>query len=305
MSVSKWSRLASLAVLTSAAAASAMPGSGMPIVTKPAVVPAGVASIASPATRPTVVVVPVKAGGAVVPVVKTLSLPFEKEIVAYEAADKSAKPAEGGILFYGSSSIRLWKTLKDDFAGLSVLNRGFGGSTAPDALKYAERMVLPYKPSTVIFYEGDNDLGKGRTPEQLLADYQAFAKLVHSKLPNTKIVYLSVKPSPKRADLITTQQKANAMLETWIAQSKDSRLSFIDTFRPMLDGKGQVRAELFGPDKLHMNREGYKLWSSLLGLKPALNQVAGKVEEAAGKVEQAAAKVLASDEKRSAAGATR
>jgi lysophospholipase L1-like esterase len=276
--VPNWSRLASLVVLTSAAAASAMPTSAMPTVAKPTVTPS-----VAPATRPAaVVVLPAKKIPAAP--APAAALPFEREIQAYEAIDRAAMPANGGILFYGSSSIRLWKTLKDDFSGLSVLNRGFGGSTAPDAVRYAERMVLPYKPATIIFYEGDNDLGKGRTPDQLLADYKAFAKLVHAKLPNTKIVYLSVKPSPKRIDLMTTQQKANAMLEGWITQSKDSRLSYVDIFKPMLDAKGQVRADLFGPDHLHMNREGYKLWTGLLGLKPTIDRVASKVEQAADKV---------------------
>lgn len=296
----KWSRFASLALLTSAAAVvassstqvTAMPTSGMPAVAKAAPAPAK----AAPATRPaSVVVLPaakIPAGPSTRPSLLA-GLPFEKEILAYEALDKVAMPATGGILFYGSSSIRLWKTLKDDFSGLPVVNRGFGGSTAPDALKYAERMVLPYKPATIIFYEGDNDLGKGRTPEQLLADYQSFAKLVHTKLPNTKIVYLSVKPSPRRADLLTTQQKANVLISGWVNQSKDGRLSFIDIFKPMLGPDGKVRAELFGPDKLHMNREGYKLWCGLLGLKPAtLDKVASKVEKVA---EKAADKLLGTD----------
>jgi lysophospholipase L1-like esterase len=212
-------------------------------------------SAARPATRPTSV-----AG---------VALPFEREIAAFEALDRKVAPTPGGILFYGSSSIRLWKTFKDDFAGLPVQNRGFGGSTATDALRYADRVVFPLHPATIVFYEGDNDLNKGRTPDQLLADYQTFAKLVHAKLPETKIVYVSVKPSPARIDLLPTQRLVNTMLETWIKGSKDGRLSFVDVFKPMLDGKGQPRNDLFGPDHLHMNADGYKLWRTLIGLRPA------------------------------------
>src|SRR5688500_3924563 len=112
----------------------------------PATQPAGATQ---PATRPTT----------------TPALPpFEKDIRAYEAADRKDPPTPGGIVFYGSSSIRMWKSLKEDFPGMNVINRGFGGSTAPDALRYVDRIVIPYKPSAVVVYEGDNDLAKGRTP---------------------------------------------------------------------------------------------------------------------------------------------
>jgi lysophospholipase L1-like esterase len=194
---------------------------------------------------------------------------FEREVSALEAALKKTTPAPGGVLFYGSSSIRLWKTVKDDFPGMNVINHGFGGSTCPDAIKYFDRLVVPCRPSTIVFYEGDNDLGKGRTPEQLLADYQTFAKMVNEKLPGTKVLYLSVKPSPKRADLIAIQQKANRMLESWIKSRKDPRLAFINVFASMVDAQGKPRTELFSADKLHMNRDGYKLWVKVLGLLPA------------------------------------
>ena len=242
---------------------------------KPVVVPPATSPTATrpTTTRPAATSAgPVASPGKVV--VQAVVNRFEKEIAAYEALDKKNAPKPGGILFYGSSSVRLWKTLSDDYAGMPVLNRGFGGSTAADALMYAERIVLPCRPATIVYYEGDNDVQKGRTPEQILADYQKFADLVHSALPETRILFVSVKPSPKRLELLPVQRKVNEMTSAWIAESNDERLGFIDVFTPMLDADGRPRTELFGPDRLHMNRDGYKLWSSIIALKPTKATVA-------------------------------
>ena len=237
-----------------------------PAVAKPA--SAAAAPSTRPATRPAgPVATPGKA------VLQAVVSRFEKEIKAYEAADRKNPPKPGGVLFYGSSSVRLWKTLSEDYAGLQVLNRGFGGSTAHDALMYVERIVLPCRPATIVYYEGDNDLSKGRTPEQVLADYQAFADRVHSALPETRILFVSVKPSPKRLELLPLQRQVNEMTSAWITKAKDPRLGFVDVFTPMLDPAGSPRADLFGPDRLHMNRDGYKLWASIIGLRPTANAV--------------------------------
>lgn len=240
----------------------------------------------TPATRP------VSAGPIASPgkaLVQAVVNRFEKEIAAYEAADRKSLPEPGGVLFYGSSSVRLWKTLKEDYVGLSVFNRGFGGSTAADALLYAERIVLPCRPGTIVFYEGDNDLQKGRTPDQILSDYQSFARLVHTALPETRILFVSVKPSPKRLELLPIQRKVNEMTSAWIAKVKDPRLGFVDVFNPMLDRDGRPRTELFGPDRLHMSRDGYKLWADIIGLKPTVATVKAAAGAAAAAIAPATA----------------
>jgi lysophospholipase L1-like esterase len=257
-------RSAGFVTLLAAAASAATPTS--PDAGAPATTPA-----TRPATRPLGSAGPVASPAKAV--VQAVVNRFEKEIAAYEAADRKNKPTPGGVLFYGSSSVRLWKTLSEDYAGMPVLNRGFGGSTTADALLYVERVVLPCRPATIVFYEGDNDLQKGRTPEQILSDYQAFAKMVHAALPETKILFVSVKPSPKRLELLPIQRKVNELTSAWIETAKDPRLSFVDVFTPMLDPSGKPRGELFGPDRLHMNRNGYKLWTSVIALKPTLGAV--------------------------------
>jgi lysophospholipase L1-like esterase len=265
--VLKTLKLASIALLTTATGLLAAPTAG-----KPSGMPVG------PATRPVAVAANAVVASAITPAAVS-ALPFEKDVIALEAAFKKNNAPTGGVLFYGSSSIRLWKSLKEDFPGLNVLNHGFGGSTAPDALRYFDRLVVPARPSTIVFYEGDNDLKKGRTPEQFLNDVQTFVQKVESKLPNTKIIILSVKPSPSRIDLMSTQKKVNSMVEGWIKQTKDPRVTYVNTFASMLDASGKPRIDLYGPDKLHMTREGYKIWTKLIGLLPSSDSAATVVSK--------------------------
>lgn len=198
------------------------------------------------------------------PATNPAGAPFENDILAFEAADKKAMPAKGGIVFYGSSSFTRWQTLAKDFPDLPVINRGFGGSTTPDAVRFVDRVVIPYEPRTVVLYEGDNDLAKGNSPEQVLADTQSLVKRLREKLPQAKIIVLSVKSSPSRMKIVDKQKATNVLLEKWIKEAGDSNLIYVDVFTPQLDEKGQPRAELFAADKLHLNAEGYKNWIAIL-----------------------------------------
>src|SRR3954462_2033114 len=109
--------------------------------------------------------------------------PFEKEIEAFEAADKTNPPPKNAILFIGSSSIRMWKDLAKDFPEFQVINRGFGGSEISDSVHYADRIVLPYHPRQIIMYAGGNDIHGGKSPEQVFSDFKAFVGAVRKALP--------------------------------------------------------------------------------------------------------------------------
>ncbi len=184
---------------------------------------------------------------------------WEKEIAAFEAADRAHPPPTNAILFVGSSSIRLWQTLAQDFPEVPVLNRGFGGSEMADSLRLAERVVLPYRPRQVAVYAGDNDLANGKSPEQVCADFEAFVSKVRRQLPGTPIAYIAIKPSPSRWNLAAQIRATNRLVEAFCNGA--DRLDFIDVFTPMLDQKGQPREELFQSDKLHLNAAGYRLWT--------------------------------------------
>lgn len=190
---------------------------------------------------------------------------WEEDIAKFEALDKENFPPEKAILFVGSSSIRLWK-LEDHFPDLLTINRGFGGSKIADSHHYADRIVIPYKPKAIVFYAGDNDIGSGMTPRQVFWDYQAFVKKVHDALPDSKIIFIAIKPSIKRWDKIKAIRKANHSIQEW--SNNYPFLKYLDIDTPMIGGNGEPKSELFAEDGLHLNEVGYKLWSEQL--KPLL-----------------------------------
>jgi len=185
---------------------------------------------------------------------------FAQEIDAFDAADRAAPPAAGGIVFVGSSTIRLWTSLAEDFPGLPVLNRGFGGSTFPEALHYLQRTVVRYHPRTVVVYEGDNDLVAGRTPNQIADDYRTFVRGVRDSLPAARIVFLAIKPSPSRWRLESQRLEANRLVRAIVSTNPNQ--IFVDVGTPMLGPSGRPRAELYRADSLHMTPAGYAIWRS-------------------------------------------
>lgn len=194
--------------------------------------------------------------------VATAQAPFANDIAAFEAADRRDPPAPGGVLFVGSSSIRLWPRLADDFPGVRVVQRGFGGSQLSDVVRYVPRIVLPYRPRLIVLYAGDNDLWEGKSADSVYRDYQAFVRLVHRALPETRIAYVSIKPSGSRWAIADRMRAANAMIRAHAA--RDPRLSYVDVFTPMLDASGNPREDLFVSDRLHLNEKGYALWREIL-----------------------------------------
>jgi lysophospholipase L1-like esterase len=188
---------------------------------------------------------------------------FDKEILAFEASDKTNPPPQQAVLFIGSSSIRMWKTLAQDFPDRRVINRGFGGSQIIDSVRYAKRIVLPYKPRLVVLYAGGNDINGGKTSEQVVADYRAFVKTVHDALPDTRIAYISIAPNPARWAQVDRVRAANSLIEAHTRT--DARLAFIDVFPKMLGKDGQPRPEIYVADRLHMNPKGYAIWREIVG----------------------------------------
>lgn len=194
---------------------------------------------------------------------------WESDILAFEITDRTNPPPRNAILFVGSSSIRLWKEAPEQFREYTIINRGFGGSHLSDSVAFAERIVIPYLPRLIVLYAGDNDIAGGKTPERVLADYREFVAKVHAALPQTRIAYLAIKPSPSRAKHQADMKRANDLVAGFSAE--DERLLFIDVFTPMLGEDGKPREELFVKDRLHLNEAGYKLWASIV--KPVLDKV--------------------------------
>jgi len=192
---------------------------------------------------------------------------WEKTIQAFERQDRLQPPTKRGIVFIGSSSIRLWD-LEKHFPGLPVVNRGFGGSHIADCTYYAPRILLPLEPRIVVLYAGDNDIAAGKSPEQVFADFQEFVSTVHRALPATRIVFIAIKPSLARWKLVEKMRRANAWIRK--AAGEDPLIDFVDVDAPMIGPDGKPRPELFREDGLHLNEKGYALWTRLL--KPYLER---------------------------------
>ena len=185
---------------------------------------------------------------------------WEKEITALEKKNKDAAP--GGVVFSGSSTIRLWD-LKKSFPNEKYINAGFGGSKIPDCTHFAARLVTVHKPSTVVFYAGDNDIGGGAKPEQVRDDFAAYVAAIHKDVPKCKVLFVSVKPSIARWAKFETQKQANALVKELCA--KDERLGYIDVVPAMLGTDGKPIEDLFVKDGLHMTPKGYEIWTGIVG----------------------------------------
>ena len=187
---------------------------------------------------------------------------FELAILAFEAADKIKPPPQNGILFTGASNIVGWKTLAEDFAGLLVINRGFGGSHISDCVYYAERVIIPYKPRMIVFRSGGNDIASGKTPEQVADDFQALVEKLRVKLPDTRIAFWSITPSVARLKNWDREKKCNELIRSYISAGKN--MVYIDTADATLGADGKPRPELFKPDGLHFNAEAYKMFTKII-----------------------------------------
>jgi lysophospholipase L1-like esterase len=187
---------------------------------------------------------------------------WEKALTAFAAADLKKTPAPGGVLFVGSSSIRLWDSLETEFQDARVIKRGFGGSRLTDCVKLLDRLVIKYRPRTVMLYAGDNDLAEGSTPEDVLNRVKAFTDGVHSRLPETQVTFISIKPSPARRVLVSKARAANKLVQAYAAVHP--KVDYIDVFTPMLAADGSPRGDLFRKDALHLNEAGYALWRSII-----------------------------------------
>jgi lysophospholipase L1-like esterase len=187
---------------------------------------------------------------------------WEKDIQAFEAADKTNPPPKNAILFIGSSSIKRWTTLSQDFPEHKVINRGFGGSHLDDSVYYFDRIVAPYKPKMIVVYVGSNDINFGKTPEQVFAAFKEFVAKTHKALPKTRVAYISIAPNPARWSQIEQIKATNKLIEDFIQQ--DSRLTFINVFPEMLGPDGKPKPDIFVSDKLHMNQKGYELWTTIV-----------------------------------------
>jgi lysophospholipase L1-like esterase len=190
--------------------------------------------------------------------------PFWAEIKAFQYRDSINPVTPNGILFVGSSSFTKWKDVNNYFPGFSIINRGFGGSSLTDVIRYTYDIILPYQPKQVVIYCGENDLAYGKeiTASTVVDRVKTLFGMIRQNLPNTQIDFVSIKPSPVRLAIQPKVKEANAALKIFF--KKEKKAEFIDIYDAMLDANGNMREELYVSDRLHMKPEGYKIWQKII-----------------------------------------
>ena len=187
---------------------------------------------------------------------------WQKDIATFQAMDVTNRPPADCIVFVGSSSIRLWKTLAQDFPGLPVVNRGFGGSQLADSVNYAEVIITPYHPRQVVIYAGGNDIKAGKAPELVFGDFVALVKKIRALAPQAKIAYISSAPNPARWAQVEEVRKLNSLVKAYCQRHG---CTFIDVFPLMLGADGLPKPDIYVADRLHMNANGYAIWREAVG----------------------------------------
>ena len=189
---------------------------------------------------------------------------FNKEIEAFKNQDKSNPPAEGGIVFVGSSSFKLWTNVQDYFPEYPIINRGFGGSSLPDLIQHAANTIYPYKPKQVVIYCGENDFTytKNTNADTIFYRFKTLFGMIRNELPKTEIVYISMKPSLSRLKYLPEMRRANEMIRKYLKKQKQS--AFIDVYSKMILTDGSPMPDIFKSDNLHMNEKGYAIWQKAI-----------------------------------------
>lgn len=194
--------------------------------------------------------------------------PFYNEIRAFKIEDSLHKPPQHAILFVGSSSFRKWTDVQSYFPGYKIINRGFGGSSLPDVIRYAKDIIFPYNPKEIVIYCGENDLAADSTlpAETVFERFKTLYEIIRKKMPTVPVVFVSIKPSPSRREYWDKMIEANKMIKNYI--STQIHASFVDVYSLMMNEQRQAKPEIFLSDSLHMNAKGYKIWQK--AIKPYL-----------------------------------
>jgi len=187
---------------------------------------------------------------------------YEEEIVRLEK-DGKERGYNAETIFYGSSSIRLWTSLYDDFKNLKPINLGFGGSTLAACVWFFERVMMYYHPKRLVIYAGDNDLGDGRHPEEVFIFFQQLVVKTNKRFGDLPCYFVSLKPSINRWHMADQFKFTNNLIETEI-NSYNNNWQFINIFKEMIDPAGHPKNEYYLNDGLHLSENGYKLWKKLI-----------------------------------------
>lgn len=190
--------------------------------------------------------------------------PFWNDIQQFKKKDSAAFPQAEQILFVGSSSFTMWKDVQDYFPQHPIINRGFGGSSITDLIRYANDIILPYQPKQIVIYCGENDFAGDEKlmPAQVAERFYELFNIIRKKYKKVPIAYVSMKPSPSRTHLMAKFDVANVMIREFLKKKK--RTDYIDVYHAMLNSDGTPMTDIFLKDNLHMNKKGYAIWQKII-----------------------------------------
>jgi len=195
---------------------------------------------------------------------QSFAQPFIEDINAFKKQDQITPAPANAILFIGSSSFTKWRDVGNYFPAYTIINRGFGGSSLPDVIRYAPDIIFAYHPKQVVIYCGDNDLASSDAiaADSVFERFKTLFELIRTSLPGENIVFVSIKPSPSRARLQTKMEQANLLIQTYL--SINAHTGFVDVYHKMLNADGSTMTDIFVEDKLHMNAKGYAIWQKAI-----------------------------------------
>jgi lysophospholipase L1-like esterase len=212
---------------------------------------------------------------------------WEEEIAAIERADREDPPAAGGVVFLGSSNVRLWTTLDEDFTGLNPLRRGVGGARLSELAPQVSRLAVAPRPRAVVISAGGNDIAAGATPEEVRDAFVAVVNTLRRELPDVRIAFASIGPSTKRWSQWERQQQANGLIRDFIAaRGPESGMVYIDVAPAFLGPDGTPAVEAFIDDQLHPSTIGNARRAALI--RPLLEKLLAAEAAAAPEPEPAA-----------------
>lgn len=190
--------------------------------------------------------------------------PFYEDIQAFKKQDADSMPPKNAILFVGSSSFTMWKDVQDYFPRHTIINRGFGGSTLLDVIRYANDVITPYHAKQIVIYCGENDLAYSDTVTSVdvLERFKKLFEIIRQSYPKVPVAFISIKPSPSRKHLMLKMVEANLFIETFLKKQRNT--TFIDVYQNMVDASGEPFKDIFIEDNLHMNAKGYHIWQKLI-----------------------------------------
>lgn len=189
---------------------------------------------------------------------------FYNDIRLFKQKDSVQHPAKNAILFVGSSSFTKWTDVQEYFPGYPVMNRGFGGSSLPDLIRYANDIIFPYQPRQVVIYCGENDLAASDTvtAAMVVNRFTTLFSMIRKRLGEVPVLFVSLKPSPSRNRLFPKMKEVNAQIKSFLAKNRNT--AFADVYSKMLDAGGEPMQDIFLEDKLHMNAKGYAIWQKVI-----------------------------------------